>query len=353
MRCALCNEDNREAARFCNNCGAALDATIARTIDDPLLDAIRTAFSESYYVESLLGRGGMGHVYKARERSLERYVAIKVIPQERNRDAAFVERFRREAKIAARLRHPRIVSVHEVGTLGGFHYFSMDFIEGSTLRSVVQRQRWLPVEDAIGIVTEIGRAVAHAHGRGVIHRDLKPENVMIDSEGDVFVMDFGLARAIEDQALTHSGAIVGSPTYMSPEQLAGGPLDERTDIYAIGLLLFYCLTGEDLFAADSIPAVVAKHLTVNAAEVINAHPAIPPHLRGVLIAALEENRDRRTRTAKELLDQLTQRKGLAAQHELPTLEMDKPVVETPPPKADSDPANAKRKARLKSLLDEM
>jgi serine/threonine protein kinase len=353
MRCALCNEENREGARFCNHCGAALDATIARPTDDPLLDAVRSAFSESYYVESLLGRGGMGHVYKARERSLDRYVAIKVIPQERNRDVAFVERFRREAKIAARLRHPRIVSVHEVGTLGGFHYFSMDFIEGSTLRSIVQRQRALPVDDAIGVVAEICRAVAHAHGRGVIHRDLKPENVMIDGEGDVFVMDFGLARAIEEGGLTTSGAIIGSPTYMSPEQLSGEPLDERTDIYAIGLLLYYCLTGEDLFAADSVAAVIARHMTVNAAATVNAHPSVPPHLRRVLVATLEEHRDRRTRTARELLDQLTQRKGLAAQHELPTLEMDKPVVETPPPKADSDPANARRKARLKSLLDDL
>src|SRR5688500_9311502 len=140
MLCNLCGRDNRDAAKFCDRCGGALDATVTRTGVDPELDAIRKAFADRFRVESLLGRGGMGSVYKARELTLDRYVALKIVPDSRRGNERFVDRFRREARIAARLRHPRIVSVHEVGTLDGFPYFSMDYIEGSTLRAVVARR---------------------------------------------------------------------------------------------------------------------------------------------------------------------------------------------------------------------
>lgn len=352
MLCSLCGRDNREGAKFCDVCGAALDATIMREAIDPELDAIRNAFSDRYIVESLLGRGGMGSVYKARERALERYVALKVVPATRSADKQFVERFRREAKIAARLRHPRIVSVHEVGALEGFHYFSMDYIEGSTLRSVLQRRGPLPAEDAVSVLTEICRAVAHAHSKGIIHRDLKPENVMIDGEGDVFVLDFGLARAIEDYSLTQSGVILGSPYYMSPEQLKGLSLDERTDIYSMGLLLYYCLTGQDLFAAESITGVVSKHASTPVNDVVRANAAFPPNLQELLVSMLEEDRDRRARTAREILERLTLRTivalGMAATGQA---EVQPPIVMQPRPAEES--ATARRKARLRSLLDEM
>lgn len=364
MLCSFCQKENREHARFCDGCGGTLDATIQKTGVDPELDAIRKAFSERYVVESLLGRGGMGSVYKARERELDRYVALKIVPEHRSKDAAFIERFRREARIAARLRHPRIVSVHEVGTMEPFPYFSMDYIEGGTLRSVVQRRRSLPAEDAISIVVEICRAVAHAHGKGVIHRDLKPENVMIDGEGDVFVMDFGLARATEDVALTQSGTIMGTPFYMSPEQLSGKKLDERSDIYSIGLILHYCFTGEELFAAESVPAVVAKHTTINTRNVIQMNARIPTNLQEILVSMLDEDVNARSRTVKEILERLTLRRivalGLGATEDRSG---SSPSVATtitePAPEKESSfedsrlvVAAERRKARLRSLLDE-
>jgi serine/threonine protein kinase len=364
MLCSLCGRENREGAKFCDGCGGALDATVVRDAVDAELEAVRLAFQERYLVESLLGRGGMGAVYKARERALDRHVALKVVPASRNSDTMFLERFRREAKIAARLRHPRIVSVHEVGTLGGFHYFSMDYIEGSTLRAVLQRRGPLPVEDAIAVVTEICRAVAHAHGKGIIHRDLKPDNVMIDGEGDVFVLDFGLARAIEDFSLTHSGVIVGSPYYMSPEQLAGTAVDERTDIYSMGLILYYSLTGLDMFAAESITGVLAKHAANPVKDVVRTNESIPPHLQELLVSMLEEDPERRARSAREILERLTLRTivalGMAATGQpeepyvAPVADFSAAVVSATP--AD-DPkfaaAAARRKARLRSLLDEM
>jgi len=364
MLCNLCGRDNRDAAKFCDRCGGSLDATVTRTGVDPELDAIRKAFDDRFTVESLLGRGGMGSVFKARELTLDRYVALKIVPDARRHDAKFVDRFRQEARIAARLRHPRIVSVHEVGTLGGFPYFSMDFIEGSTLRSVIARRGPLPAEDAISVTVEICRAVGHAHSKGVIHRDLKPENVMIDTEGDVFVMDFGLARATEEPGLTQSGVIMGTPFYMSPEQLAGEKLDERSDVYSIGLILYHCLTGEDLFAADGLPAILAKHATLATSGIVANHPRIPANLQEVIVSMLEEDRTMRSRSVKEVLERLTLRKivalGLAATQQsdpdLPTVQFDD-VRPQPQPVAFEDPVFSamaeRRKTRLRSLLDDI
>jgi serine/threonine-protein kinase len=362
MLCSLCGRENRDNAKFCDSCGGALDRTVTRTGIDPELDAVRKAFQDRYAVESLLGRGGMGNVYKARERTLDRYVALKIVPEFRAQDEQFIERFRREARIAARLRHPRIVSVHEVGMMGPFAYFSMDYIEGSTLRALVERRRSLPQEDAISIVVEICRAVAHAHSRGIIHRDLKPENVMIDTEGDVFVMDFGLARAVEDVVLTQPGMIIGTPYYMSPEQLVGEKLDERSDIFSIGLILYYCLTGDDLFRTDGVTAIMAKHSTIQIREVVATHALLPANLQDVLVSMMEEDRNIRARSVKEILERLTLRKivalGLAATEDQP---VPAAIEDSPPmaafaeavPAEDSrlSAAAERRKARLRSLLD--
>ncbi|HYS52824.1 MAG TPA: serine/threonine-protein kinase [Thermoanaerobaculia bacterium] len=367
MLCSLCGRENREGAKFCDGCGGALDRTVTRTGIDPELDAVRKAFHDRFAVESLLGRGGMGNVYKARERTLDRYVALKIVPEFRSQDEQFIERFRREARIAARLRHPRIVSVHEVGMMGTFPYFSMDYIEGSTLRSVVERRRSLPHEDAISIVVEICRAVSHAHSKGIIHRDLKPENVMIDTEGDVFVMDFGLARAIEDVSLTQPGTVIGTPFYMSPEQLAGEKLDERSDVYSIGLILYYCLTGDDLFRAEGVTAVMAKHSTIRIRDVVATQSILPANLQELLVSMIEEDRNMRARSVKEVLERLTLRKivalGLAATEEQPQIQEDTPTAFKPPDKSEEesprgeDPrltaAAERRKARLRSLLDSL
>ncbi len=362
MLCSLCGSENRGNAKFCDSCGGSLDRTITRTGIDPELDAVRKAFHDRYVVESLLGRGGMGNVYKARERTLDRYVALKIVPEYRAKDEQFIERFRREARIAARLRHPRIVSVHEVGSMGPFPYFSMDYIEGSTLRALVERRKPLPQEDSIAIVVEICRAVAHAHNKGIIHRDLKPENVMIDNEGDVFVMDFGLARAAEDVVLTTPGMIMGTPYYMSPEQLSGEKLDERSDIYSIGLILYYCLTGEDLFRAENVTAILSKHAEIQTRELVKSHSLLPPNLEDVLVSMLEEDANMRARSVKEILERLTLRRivalGLAATEgqPLPAAETTPTVAfaQTQPPVAEDSAivvAAERRKARLRSLLD--
>ena len=372
MLCNLCGLENRDAAKFCDGCGGALSRTVTRTGIDPELDAVRKAFDERYVVESLLGRGGMGNVYKARERTLDRHVALKIVPEYRSTDEPFIERFRREARIAARLRHPRIVSVHEVGTMGSFPYFSMDYIEGSTLRSVVERRQVLSHEDAVSILVEICRAVAHAHSKGIIHRDLKPENVMIDTEGDVFVLDFGLARAVEDGGLTQPGMIMGTPFYMSPEQLTGEKLDERSDIYSLGLILYYCLTGEDLFRAEGMTAVVAKHATTHIRDLVASQSLLPTNLQDVVVSMMEEDRNMRARSVKELLERLTLRKivalGLAATEEQPdtvsanaentptiAFASSAGAAERAPAAEDTRIAASadRRKARLRSLLDSM
>jgi serine/threonine-protein kinase len=209
--------------------------------------------------------------------------------------------------------------------------------------------------------------VAHAHSKGIIHRDLKPENVMIDSEGDVFVMDFGLARAVEETGLTQPGMIMGTPFFMSPEQLRGEKLDERSDIYSIGLILYYCMTGDELFRADSVTAVMAKHATSQIRDVVAMQSLLPSNLQDVLVSMLEEERNMRTRSVKEVLERLTLRKivalGLAATQEQPVSDDTATVAFATPERMEEEAippespqlvaAAERRKARMRSLLDSL
>jgi hypothetical protein len=220
MICDLCGHENRDTAKFCDTCGGALDRTVTRTGIDPEMDAVRKAFDERFVVESLLGRGGMGNVYKARDRALDRYVAIKIVPEFRSKDEQFIERFRREARIAARLRHPRIVSVHEVGTMGPFPYFSMDYIEGNTLRSVVERND----EEASAFVVFRGRHLPLREGVNVLGRD-GTADVLIDdstvSRKHATIAIGPRAATLEDLA-SKNGTFVDGVRLEAPVELRDG-----------------------------------------------------------------------------------------------------------------------------------
>jgi serine/threonine-protein kinase len=201
----------------------------------------------------------MGIVYALHDPVLDRFVAAKVIRREVSNDPTLVERFLREARIVAQLRHPNIVAIHDIGRGDPGHFYVMDYIEGRNLAELIGRRGSLPLADAKRIILATSRTVAFAHDRSVLHRDLKPENVMLDESGNVFVLDFGLARAAADPRLTRSGDLLGSPWYMSPEQLAGGDFDARSDVFALGLIFFYLLDGVPLFNGATIGEVRAQH----------------------------------------------------------------------------------------------
>ena len=228
-----------------------------------LPDGLATAVAERYTIESELGRGGMATVYRAWDRKHERPVAVKVL----RRDIAAVlgpERFLREIRLAAALQHPHILPLHDSGAANDYLYYVMPYVEGESLRQRLERERQLPVEEALRVAAEVADALSHAHSRGIVHRDIKPENILL-AAGHAVVADFGIARAIDvagGDKLTQTGITLGTPAYMSPEQAAGDPqTDGRSDLYSLGCVLYEMLAGAPPFTGHSAQAILVKHLT--------------------------------------------------------------------------------------------
>jgi len=233
-------------------------------MDDLLREALGSALGCQYDVLRLLGRGAMGAVYLARERSLERLVAIKVLPPSAFTTPESRERFRREARIAARLAHPHILPLHTFGQVGELDYYVMGYVHGESLAKTLEVQGALPANEARRILRELADALDFAHRHGVIHRDIKPANVLIEDEsGRALLADFGVAKNREsDDGLTYTGVALGTPLYMSPEQAAGSrDVDGRSDIYSLGVLAYTMLAGREPFSAVSVQEIVYKHLT--------------------------------------------------------------------------------------------
>src|SRR3989442_15748962 len=261
-RCPRCAAQVPIGLRFCGFCGAETadptTATVAFMAQsaDPLLAQIRVVVGAEYEMERECGRGGMAAVFRALDVSLRRPVALKVMLPGAATGGAVGDRLRREARMAAGLDHPNIVPIYQVGEAGGVHYIVMKFIEGRPLADVIEDQGALPIAVVVAVLRAIASALAYAHERGTVHRDIKSSNILIDQEGRVYVSDFGLARAAEDSKVTPSGAVMGTPQFMSPEQCAGAAVGPQGDQYSLGLVGFQMLAGEAPFEARSVLAVV-------------------------------------------------------------------------------------------------
>ena len=228
---------------------------------DELGARLQSALGDSYAVESRLGAGGFAVVYRVRDLSLKRQLAVKVLSPDLIQSQSVLERFRREAETVAQLSHPNIVPLHFVGQKDGLVYLVMQMIDGGTLADRLEREGQLSVNECIRILCEVAGALAHAHKRGVIHRDIKPENVLLDAEtGRALVTDFGIARTVEAGPLTSAGMVVGTAAYLSPEQATGEPSDQRSDIYALGVLTYQMLTGRLPFSGATPAAILMKRL---------------------------------------------------------------------------------------------
>jgi eukaryotic-like serine/threonine-protein kinase len=222
---------------------------------------IGSVVADRYEVQELLGSGGMASVYRAHDKLLERSVALKILHDHFARDPEYVERFRREARAIARVSHPNIVTVIDRGTYDGQEYIVFEYVRGETLKDVVKRNGPLPAGEALALVHQVARALAFAHDQGIVHRDVKPHNVLVDDERGAKVTDFGLARSLElDHDITQTGTVMGTSDYISPEQASGQPADERSDQYALGVLLYELLAGEVPFPAEGYMAAAVRHL---------------------------------------------------------------------------------------------
>ena len=255
--------------------------------------------ADRYELGPVLGEGGMARVHRGLDRQLRRPVAVKVLAPPLDRDRTFVERFRREARAAAGLSHPNVVAVFDSGSDDGTHFIVTELVEGETLAERLRRSGSLPPAEVVTVAVDICRALAAAHGRGLIHRDIKPGNVMLLPDGRVKVVDFGIARAAGSDTLTNTGVVLGSTAYLSPEQAGGRPVDERADLYALGCVLYEMVTGRVPFQADTPIATAYRHVNEAPPRPSSIAP-VQPELEEIVLRCLEKDPGDRFISANEL-----------------------------------------------------
>ncbi|MBE6019422.1 MAG: Stk1 family PASTA domain-containing Ser/Thr kinase [Clostridiales bacterium] len=260
--------------------------------------------SGRYELLEKIGDGGMAVVYKGKDKLLNRYIAVKILRPEFTKDATFVENFKRESQAAAGLSHPNIVGVYDVGREGNINYIVMELIEGDTLNKIIEREAPMDYRKVIDISKQVASALRTAHKNKIIHRDVKPHNIMITNDGVVKLADFGIARAVNDATLSTGSKIVGSVHYFSPEQARGNYVDERSDIYSLGIVMYEMLTGKVPFDGDNPVTVALKHINEEIVPPIELEPSIPPALNRCVMKATSKFQTNRYANADELIQEL-------------------------------------------------
>ena len=271
-----------------------------------MADLVGTSIGQ-YQILEKLGRGGMATVYKGYQPALERYVAVKVLDPMVSSEELFLARFQREARAVALLRHPHIVQIYDFGHVNDMYYMVMEYVDGQSLRerlkTAITESRLMPVQEVLGIVWSIASALDYAHQRGIVHRDIKPGNILLSSDGQAVLSDFGIAQMITSSRLTLSG-LVGTPNYMSPEQGQGLEIDQRTDIYSLGIVTYEMLTNQVPFSSDTPFAVVMAHVTRPLPSLRKSRPDIPPGVEDVLVKATAKEKEQRYYRAMEFAESL-------------------------------------------------
>jgi len=298
--CSVCGEPLADDARFCPN-----DGTMVLNTGDPYIGQV---FSGQFEIREICGRGSMGTVYRAWQTTMEREVAVKVLRPDLLQDSKVIKRFHREAKALARLSHPNIVVVHMVGNTGdGAPFLVMEYIKGEDLNAVCEAEGALPMVRGIHIARQIVSALSEAHGQNVVHRDLKPENIILCHKSQTpdyaKVLDFGIAKILHgnnESHLTQTGAIFGTPHYLSPEQAAGSDLDHRCDLYALGVILFRMLAGRLPFVGESGMGVLVQHIREQPPHPRELNPALPKSMDDLILKALQKDPADRFQSAEEM-----------------------------------------------------
>lgn len=264
-----------------------------------------------YRLLELIGEGGMALVYKAECSLLCRYVAVKILRPQFASDAEFVERFRREARSAASLSHPNVVSIYDVGQDEGLDYIVMEYVPGSTLKDIIKQDAPLALDRALNITRQIAEGLNHAHQRNIIHRDIKPHNILVTPDGRIKVTDFGIARAVSAGSLTQAGEVMGSVQYLSPEQAKGGTVGPQSDLYSLGCVLYELLTGTVPFKGDTPISIAFQHLQGDFVPLLKVRPEIPAAVDNIVKKAIAKNQEERYGSALALLKDIDLIRGQA------------------------------------------
>jgi len=308
-KCPKCQTYNPSDSKYCKECATPLPTSdkddVTKTIEAPKEELTRgTTFAERYEIIEELGKGGMGKVYRVNDIELKQEIALKLIKPEISADKKTIERFRNELKIARTIRHKNVCGMYDLGEKEGAYFITMEYIRGEDLKNLIRKMGQLSAWQAITIAKQICDGLSEAHRLGVVHRDLKPQNIMIDRDGDARIMDFGIARSLEAKGITGAGVMLGTPEYMSPEQVEGKEVDLRSDIYSLGIILYEMVTGRVPFEGDTPFAVGVKQKseTPQNPKELNSH--IPDDLNRVILRCLEKEREKRFPSAADLRAEL-------------------------------------------------
>jgi serine/threonine protein kinase/tetratricopeptide (TPR) repeat protein len=339
MRCPKCHADNPETSRFCAECGTPLggdgirghdpdspesgarpqnsrDARpgVTETLQTPIKELTTgSTFAGRYQIIEELGEGGMGRVYRVLDKKLDEEVALKLIRPEVAPDKRTIERFSNELKLARKISHRNIGRMFDLGEERGAHFITMEYVPGENLRSMIRMSGQLGVGTAISIAKQVCEGLTEAHRLGIVHRDLKPSNIMIDREGNARIMDFGIARSLAGKGITGAGVVIGTPEYMSPEQVEGKAADQQSDIYSLGIILYEMVTGQVPFEGDTPIAIGIKHKSEPPRDPRELNAQIPKDLSSVILKCLEKNKNNRYPTAAEVRSELERiEKGIPA-----------------------------------------
>jgi len=309
VKCPKCQHENPDDTIFCGKCATRLPspekAEVTETLETPKEELTTgSTFAERYQIIEELGKGGMGRVYKAHDTKIKEKIALKLIKPEIAKDKKTIERFSNELRLARKVRHKNVCGMFDIGEEKGTHYITMEFVPGEDLRSLIRRIGQLPIGKSIAIAKQICEGLAEAHRLGVVHRDLKSNNIMIDKEGNVRIMDFGIARSIEAKGITGAGVMIGTPEYMSPEQVEGKEVDQRSDIYSLGIILYEMVTGRVPFEGDTPFTVGVKHKSEMPQNPKELNTQISDDLNRMILRCLEKEKERRYQSTGEVCSEL-------------------------------------------------
>src|SRR6202453_5447163 len=280
--CPHCRTANPDFAGTCSKCSEPLPIGDSETIQmvDPTTITLGSDFGPRYRIETLLGQGGMGRVYKAYDKELNRTVAIKVVREGAIGQADALKRFKQELVLASKISHKNILRIHDMGEVAGMKFITMAYVEGHDLHQLIRDNPQMPLERVLKFAQQLAGALAAAHAEDIVHRDLKPQNILVDASDQLYIADFGLAKSYAAGAvgMTQTGAFLGTPRYMSPEQVEGKPTDGRSDLYAFGLILYEMVAGDVPFTGESTLKVMYQRLQERPKSPKATNPSVPTWL---------------------------------------------------------------------------